>query len=349
MSNNSSNSKKNKIKKFSCIPIKQGGYTLALLSISANELWNIVTINRREPDKQKGYQRVLSSIRVASVSRYIQDGNPIPTSILVAFDKAAILNKNTLSIPDKKDAGWVIDGQHRLAGAFESQKNIDLAVVAFLNISEEKQIEQFVKINKEAKNVPTSLYLDLLKHLPKGNDSDLAKIRATDIAHALRKDESSSFFGKITVLDSPKSGQLSLTNFVRKIHPLVYPKKGRFIAYPVNYQIAILNNYYEAFEHVFPNTFEPENGSSIFFKTLGFGALIGVLPFIFDLCLTHHKNFKTENIVKILKTIEDFDFEKWDKFGTGTEAEKVCSNELQDTLASRNVNDDLGDSGLLEL
>ncbi|MEY2496018.1 MAG: hypothetical protein QOJ45_2510 [Verrucomicrobiota bacterium] len=193
---------------FDCISVTQGKYTLAVFSISAAELWKIVTINKREPDKDKGYQRVLSEGRVGAISRYVQKGNCLPTSVLVTFDEGKFnREKSKITVPNLAEAGWIIDGQHRLAGIRASGVDMQVSVVAFLGLGEKEQITQFVKINREAKSVPASLYIDLLKHLPDKTDAELAKERSADIATQLRKDEDSPFFGKIAMLGSPKPGK----------------------------------------------------------------------------------------------------------------------------------------------
>src|SRR5207302_1636135 len=113
----------------------------------------------------------------------------------------------------------------------------EVAVVAFLGLDIKEQIEQFIRINKEAKNVPSSLYIDLLKHLPDKSDTDIAKERSADIANELRKDENSPFFGKIVMIGNPKAGEISLTNFARKIAPLVQRNKGKLSIYSATTQI----------------------------------------------------------------------------------------------------------------
>ena len=165
--------------------LEQGNIKLASFVLNTKELWNIVSINKREPEKDEGYQRALSPSRVRPISRYIKAKNPIPNSVLIAFDKKTKVSedKKSIIIPKSKKSGWVIDGQHRLAGAHESKTDIEFIVVAFLGLSLEKQIEQFVTINKEAKGVPTSLYYDLLKKLPsKKSESEVTKEKVADIA-----------------------------------------------------------------------------------------------------------------------------------------------------------------------
>jgi DGQHR domain-containing protein len=105
----------------SCVEVEQGKTHLYLFKMKASKLWQLLSINRRDPDKEEGYQRVLSSGRVHSVSEFIKKRNPIPLGIVVSLNEARYDSaKSTLSIPSGTDVGWVIDGQHRLAGAHQA-------------------------------------------------------------------------------------------------------------------------------------------------------------------------------------------------------------------------------------
>jgi DGQHR domain-containing protein len=253
---------------FSCVTATQGDVRLAIFAADAKQLFSILDINRRDPDKKKGYQRTLSLARVNSVVKYIQSKKPMPLSILVSFDQAKLSDDGTkLIVPNRKNAGWVIDGQHRLSGAFEATQKIELPVVAFLALPVEKQVEQFVTINREAKGVPTSLYYDLLPELPHAkSDSELSKERAADIGNELKRDEESPFFNRVVIMTSPRAGEMSLTNFVRKVAPLVHRKSGKFALYTELEQRKIIDNYFRALEHVFPKALKDE--SPIFFRRL---------------------------------------------------------------------------------
>jgi DGQHR domain-containing protein len=153
-----------------CMPVEQSGYELFVFKMKASLAWKIFSISRKEPDANKGYQRFLSEARVSSVANYIDSKNPIPVSLLVAIDNGKFDGKkSTLTIPHGTDIGWIIDGQHRLAGAAEAAKkghDIELIIVAFLALDDRHQIQQFVTINDEAKGVPRSLLLNLLKQIP---------------------------------------------------------------------------------------------------------------------------------------------------------------------------------------
>jgi hypothetical protein len=91
------------------------------------------------------------------------------------------------------------------------------------------QIEQFVTINSEARGVPTSLVYDLISYLPsKINPNDIARERAIEIAKEIRKTPGAALQNRIVTTSSPKNGQVSLTNFVRKVQPLVHPEREDF-------------------------------------------------------------------------------------------------------------------------
>ncbi len=320
---------------FAALEVVQMNTKLYVFKAKASTLFGSLSINRRIEDKDVGYQRTLSPSRVQAITRYITQKRPIPGAVIVCLDKATFdSRKSEITIPAGTDVGWVIDGQHRLAGAEEAARlgtDVELPVVAFLDLSKEKQIEQFVTINREAKNVPTSLYLDLLRELPASkNPAEVAKERAADIATQLRRDEHSPFYEKIVVATSPKAGQLSLTNFVRKISPLVTPEKGMLSEYTEWEQQSIISNYYKGLHQVFQGEFEAKE--SIFFKTIGFGALWNVFPVFFNLALKNQQGFEVKDVIAIFKRIENVDFSGWRQMGSGNQAEQIVGDDLKTSL-----------------
>ncbi len=315
--------------------VTQGNHTLYLFKAKASVLYDALSINRRIADKDEGYQRVLSPSRVQAITRYVRQNRTIPGAIIISLDEAEFnKKKNQLAIPSGTDVGWVIDGQHRLAGAAMAARegtDVEFPVVAFLGLNEANQIEQFVTINREAKNVPTSLYLDLLHHLPNKRPGDIAKERATDLATQLRKDEESPFFERIVVTTPPKSGQtISLTNFVRKVSIHVAPDKGILNAYTELEQMRIAANYFQGLRQVFPKEFDAKD--SMFFKTLGFGALWNVFPTFFSLTLKNQKGFTVKDVATTFKVIENTDFAAWAQYGSGDQAERTAAEDLRTSL-----------------
>jgi DGQHR domain-containing protein len=316
---------------YDVIKFKQGDYDLIFFVAPAKDIWNHFAINRRIENKDDGYQRTLSLSRVKQIARYVEKGNTLPLSILVSLEKDKYkYQSGKVFIKNEKDVGWIIDGQHRVAGAHESKLDIDIPVISFIELNVENQINQFVTINKEAKGVPTSLYYDLLKHLPIGTPSERAKERSVDIANSLRGNEESPFYGKIVSVTAPKKGELSLSAFAKKISPIIYENKGFFSTYSLNEQVGILDNYYKAIKNTFPQFYKDDD--SIFFKTTGFGALIRVLPHIFSHTLKIRKGFTVADITSTLNEIKHFNFDEWKKMGTGNVAEIQAADELREEI-----------------
>ena len=194
--------------KVPALRVNQDTHVLYLFTAKASVLFASLSINRRVSDKDEGYQRVLSPSRVEAISRFFSEHKAIPGALIASLDKATYdERRRELSIPPGRDVGWIIDGQHRLAGAAVAARtgaDVDLPVVAFVGLPPKGQIEQFITINREAKNVPTSLYLDLLRHLPTKNAADAIRQRATDLATELRRLETSPFFERIAFASPPK-------------------------------------------------------------------------------------------------------------------------------------------------
>jgi DGQHR domain-containing protein len=314
--------------------INQGGSVFYAFTMAASRLWPMVSINRRSETEDRGYQRVLSQARVAAVATHIKSGKPLPNSVLVALDSATYDEKtSTLQIPAGEDIGWVIDGQHRIAGSHEasSEVDIELCVFAFVGVDEQFQIEQFITINREAKGVPTALVYDLLSHLPdKKKPIDVANERAAEIATELRKDKSSPFYERIVVTQAPGKGKLSITNFVRKVSPLVHPERGALKTFTLPEQKSIMSNYFAALKKTFPEQWL--NADNIFFRTLGFGAMMNVFEEIFTQTMASQGGFTIQNIEQMLSGIKHFEFIAWESHGTGNKAEMEAANDFRTDL-----------------
>lgn len=317
--------------------VEQQDHKLYFFKIKASNLYAISQINQRDSDKDIGYQRTLSPTRAKAIANYIvEKKRPIGPAIIIALNKASYNDTTSeIEIEEVADAAWVIDGQHRLQGAHQASQlgiDIELAVVAYLNVSLKFQIEQFITINQEAKSVPSTLYLDLLKELPGENKSPtaIAKERTVTIAHELRKDETNVFYQRITPVTPVKKGQISLNNFVRKIHPLITENKGTFYTYSMQDFSKILTNYFTGLSKYQPEYFNSYEKNP-FFKTLGFGALINALPVFFQWVTKESLGkFNIETVEAGFNKLDNtnFEFSNWEKMGTGTDAEKTAGLDL---------------------
>jgi DGQHR domain-containing protein len=314
--------------------VVQGENQFYIFTIKASRLWPIVSINRRAETEDRGYQRVLSNARVEAVANHIRSGRPIPNSVLVALDSATFdAAKSTLTIPPGKDVGWVIDGQHRIAGSHEAADDVDieLCVFAFVDVDEEFQIEQFVTINREAKGVPTSLVYDLLSHLPsRKRPNDVANERAAEIANELRKDPGSPFYERIVVTESPGKGKISITNFVRKVAPHVHPDRGILRVWTMPEMRRVIDNYFKALKSTYSDQWG--KGDNIFFRTVGFGAMMNVFEEIYTITTTTRGAFKVADIEATLIGVRSFEFAGWESFGSGNKAEMEAAADFRTDL-----------------
>lgn len=317
-----------------CKTLKQGKHTMHLFPMSAKKLWSVVQINQRQEDKEEGYQRALSISRVNKIAKYLDDGNAIPGAILISFDKAKLSSDGTkLVIDNKENAGWVIDGQHRLAGAHKATADVEVPVVALLGLSTVEQIKYFVTINREQQGVASSLYYDLLKHLPgTKTEAEVIQERAADLADKIRKDAESPFYQRIVVTTSPRQGQLSLTNVIRKLSPHL-KRDGRLAQFNDEERAAILVNLYQGLEQAFPR--EYQRPDSVFFRTIGFGAIMNALPVIIDstFLLANRVTFRVDAVVKTLRLLGTFNFDAWRQMGTGTAAENQAADDIRTRIA----------------
>lgn len=328
--------------KFPAIKIVQGTKEFYAFTCRASVLWGFSEINQRQESKDEGYQRVLSPSRVKRIRDFILQGNAIPGAIIISCDNGTFTN-NQLTIPNKKDAAWIIDGQHRCAGALEASKeghDIHLPVVAFINLDEQEQADYFVTINREAKGVPSSLYIDLLRNLPRQKtDKERLEERISDISRELTRNDESVFAQRIVSTTSPNAAQVSLTNFARRLRPVLHANNGILSPYTLPEQVKIVENYFAALKLVFPKEFE----RNLFFRTLGFGALWRAFPLVFTLSLKQSGGFRVQDVAKVLSGIAMFDFGAWQKLGTGSAAESQAGDDLIAELSNNQEAEERGE------
>jgi hypothetical protein len=117
---------------------------------------------------------------------------------------------------------------------------------------------------------------------------------------------------------------------VRKVTPHVTRDKGILGNYTEREQLAVISNYFKALAQVFHRQFN--NKDSVFFKTVGFGALWNAFQAIFSITLKNHSGFAAKDVVQILKRIDGFDFDAWLQYGTGNAAELTAGEDLRTAI-----------------
>ncbi|MGA9210122.1 MAG: hypothetical protein WB347_20155, partial [Terriglobales bacterium] len=105
---------------------------------------------------------------------------------------------------------------------------------------------------------------------------------------------------------------------------------GMLHVYTEREQTAVVSNYYKGLREVFPKEFDKRD--SIFFKTVGFGALWNAFPTFFNLALKNQAGFGVKDVVAVFKRIESFDFSTWAQYGTGNQAEINAGEDVKTEL-----------------
>jgi DNA sulfur modification protein DndB len=174
---------------------KLGSNTFYTFVTTPERLLKIAFVNHRTLNDPKGmptYQRLITKGRIKQIQNYIQDGGYFPTNIIINFaakpkfeirlkEEEADVHYGTLYLPEKYKSALVIDGQHRLYGysrLLELQKNQNIIVLAFQQMSKEDEANLFVTINHEQKTVPRTLLDDLQGELKWGSDDPRERIVA---------------------------------------------------------------------------------------------------------------------------------------------------------------------------
>jgi len=110
-----------------------------------------------------------------------------------------------------------------------------------------------------------------------------------------------------------------MVNFVRKLTPYVNPERGLLNVFTLPQQVEIIENYFATLRNVYQE--EWKKTDSIFFKTVGFGALWNVFEDIFKECTMQRDGFRVRDIEDVLTPLRNFDFAQWATKGTGSKAE----------------------------
>ena len=180
-------------------------------------------------------------------------------------------------------------------------------------------------INKEAKGVPSSLYIDLLRKLPrKKTDIELLEERVADISRELTRNVESVFCQRIVSTTSPRAGQVSLTNFARRLRLILHGTNGILGTYTLPEQVQIIENYFAGIQQVYPDAFR----SGIFFRTVGFGALWRAFPWVFSAAIREYSGFRIGDVANVFARVVSFDFAGWKRLGTGSAAEIQAGDDL---------------------
>lgn len=252
-------------------------------------------------------------------------------------------SETILYIPYQEDSLVIIDGQHRVKGLEQSSEDVkneyELLVAFIIEVDRSIVAKQFYTINYHQKPVNKSL----LYHLSGEFSDELNEITFLhEAVKILNEIEYSPFFKRIKMLGIiPKDlepeekekmtiSQAFLIDYLKRT--IVKSAKGSiytpiFLYYFKNKDLQIeiirfLIKYFEAIKGLKPHDWDNPQ-ESIICKTIGVGAFIRVLHFIFVKIFIDKfneqpdkiKGLKVNDLKSIMEGIEDIDFSKEGQFG----------------------------------
>lgn len=208
------------------------GQTFYSFSIDPHTLLKLSYVLHRndvDQDSTKAYQRLVKKNRLDQIAKFIDKGGYFPNSIIIniqsdrplQFDQAkhiehdASTSFGVLHLPKIYKSAFIIDGQHRLLGYAKTtnDSNHTIPVVAFINLPEEEQTQDFVDINHTQKSVPTNLLHSIMADFHWGSNNDKLAIGAlkTRLFTQMNADENSPFYHRIVLAEEGKTQDRSLT------------------------------------------------------------------------------------------------------------------------------------------
>ena len=192
------------------------------------DLLKIAYISHKKGDDSEDfdtYQRMLKPSRLKQIGKYIDDGGQFPTNIVVnikspqklRFDKKNDIGTSAygqLYLPSRYASAWIIDGQHRLYGYSYSQRSVKkdsdttvFPVLAYINLSSDKEAEMFISINCEQVKVSRNLLNEIYSDLKWDSDNFRDRIDGlcSRITINLNSISSSPIFERVIVTNTKKN------------------------------------------------------------------------------------------------------------------------------------------------
>lgn len=218
---------------FPCLEMHQPIGTFYVGVLQAKRLGRLSFVDRRqlelgerELDKYVGIQRVLDERRVEEIKMYVETVDAsFPAPIVVAVKGKDIRydpSAGQAQLRDGEDVAKIIDGQHRMAGLADYDRDdFDLMVTLFVDLEIENQALLFATINLAQTKVNKSLVYDLYEFARARSPQKTAH----NIVRLLNGEEGSPFQGKFKILGIAESSEETISQalFAEALIPLLSP------------------------------------------------------------------------------------------------------------------------------
>lgn len=285
------------------ILVTQGQFKYHIVSMRSEILEDTCFTITREEDPVQGFQRRLDEKRAEEIAKYIDEGRgSIPTAVILSAQEEADLQRNipnkTISFKKDKRAFLIIDGQHRVWGFIKAKKNKNLRipVVIYEGLSRVEEAQLFIDINRNQKEVPPELILDVQRLLQQESEEERI---CNEIFTLFRTSEDSILKNYINVGENIR-GNLSRVVFNKSISSLVSDKL-KDLSNEQRYEV--INNYISAANRVFIEM-DAELDGHVAKKTV-FRGLLDIALHVIDKTFSKHGKLTEEAFYEVLKVIKD--------------------------------------------
>lgn len=310
----------------------------------------------------KSAQRKLQVDKINSIKRFLEENetNFFPNSILLSLNIIEDEDNEIIEKLESEEIGEItlsgdnkfniIDGQHRLAGIFASNKNIldnfEIAVVLLVDVSVSYATKIFLDINENQTSVNKSLVYDLYGSIDDESINDIRKIHM--ICEKLYKNNNSPLYKQIKML-GVGSGAISQAFFIDSVlEALKECNLDKLSAQEIYSEVF---TYFRAYQKVFQSDWpvlldenrkeENQNISdeeyaekvlkkqkSQLVKTTGFGGIMKAFPEIYKI------KKGGQSYLQIIQQLKDkIDWKK--SYGTGKKAQRYIKEEIIGYLENR--------------
>lgn len=298
-----------------------------LAALDAKTLFPLCRVERVATNPSEGFQRQLDSPRARRIAKYLED-RVIPGAIVLSAqpEHPATFDPKTgqLTLSDVPGSLLVIDGQHRLYGAYmaaevEGGPNVKLPICILTGLSLTDEVQYFIDINSTAKGVPKTLRIELTKFLVSQDSVDDIRLR---LFRDLASEADSPLCGKLSA-EQKGPGYLSHVPFEIAINKVLAGDRLKDLEYPQkkalikNYLLGVYNNLLEA-------DLPQKLTQSAFFQ-----AIFRVFDKACDSALLLRGNFKAESFEYVFEALHRVNFE----YHTGTNDEAI--NNLEKDLVDK--------------
>lgn len=319
------------------VEIKQGNLTLYLTYVTPNDLLSkgFCTVDKLEPRKQAGYQRILDERRARRLSKHLVEAKPkgyahLPTTVFLATDGSVRFDPDTQILEFDTDIVCpfsVVDGQHRIEGlrlAVENDEELadfQLPVTIAAELDDTNQMYHFfivnttqVPVDKSLRQQITRRFTDMqgvedMPYTPHWIEKEVSQGKdagALRMLEFLNENVDSPLYGRIQMANDPIS-----RNKVKQAGIVTILKSEVFTASnPLAIQESdpdraarIMCNYFRAVDDLFVDGRDRDR--TVVYKSNGIYFFLGISKWVFGAVYYTTKDFTINSIKKVIQDALD--------------------------------------------